>query len=150
VLLRGGIAAITLALAACGGGSGEGLDANGQPLPAGGGAPPPVPTLAPTLASIQVDVFSVSCAISGCHGGGTVQFGLSLDPGFSAGNLINVASQQDASLIRVIPGNPNGSFLIQKLEGTQTVGRRMPDFSPPLPQATIDVIRQWIANGAPP
>jgi len=146
VLLRGGIAAITLALAACGGGSGEGLDANGQPLPAGGGAPPPVPT----LASIQVDVFSVSCAISGCHGGGTVQFGLSLDPGFSAGKLINVDSQQDASLIRVIPGNPNGSFLIQKLEGTQTVGRRMPDFSPPLPQATIDVIRQWIANGAPP
>jgi len=145
VLLRGGIAAITLALAACGGGSGEGLDANGQPLSTGGAAP-----LAPTLASIQVNVFSVSCAISGCHGGGTVQFGLNLDSGFSAGNLINVASQQDASLIRVIPGNPNGSFLIQKLEGTQTVGRRMPDFSPPLPQATIDVIRQWIANGAPP
>ena len=145
MLLRGGIAAITLALAACGGGSGEGLDANGQPLSTGGAAP-----MAPTLDSIQVNVFSVSCAISGCHGGGTVQFGLNLDSGFSAGNLINVASQQDASLIRVIPGNPNGSFLIQKLEGTQTVGRRMPDFSPPLPQATIDVIRQWIQNGAPP
>ena len=143
--LRGGIAAITLALAACGGGSGEGLDQNGQPLSTGGAAP-----LAPTLASIQVNVFSVSCAISGCHGGGTVQFGLSLDPGLSAGNLINVASPQDATLIRVIPGNPGGSFLIQKLEGTQTVGRRMPDFSPPLPQATIDVIRQWIQNGAPP
>jgi hypothetical protein len=79
-----------------------------------------------------------------------VQFGLSLDAGLSAGNLINVASPQDATLIRVIPGNPSGSFLIQKLEGTQTVGRRMPDFSPPLPQATIDVIRQWIQNGAPP
>jgi len=143
--LRGGIAAITLALAACGGGSGEGLDQNGQPLSTGGAAP-----LAPTLASIQVNVFSVSCAISGCHGGGTVQFGLSLDAGLSAGNLINVASPQDATLIRVIPGNPSGSFLIQKLEGTQTVGRRMPDFSPPLPQATIDVIRQWIQNGAPP
>jgi len=143
--LRGGIAAITLALAACGGGSGEGLDQNGQPLSTGGAAP-----LAPTLASIQVNVFSVSCAISGCHGGGTVQFGLSLDAGLSAGNLINVASPQDATLIRVIPGNPGGSFLIQKLEGTQTVGRRMPDFSPPLPQATIDVIRQWIQNGAPP
>ena len=143
--LRGGVAAITLALAACGGGSGEGLDQNGQPLSTGGAAP-----LAPTLASIQVNVFSVSCAISGCHGGGTVQFGLSLDPGLSAGNLINVASPQDATLIRVIPGNPSGSFLIQKLEGTQTIGRPMPDFSPPLPQATIDVIRQWIQNGAPP
>lgn len=144
--LRGGVAAITLALAACGGGSGEGLDANGQALPTGGGAP----TLVPTLASIQVNVFSVSCAISGCHGGGTVQQGLRLDPGFSAANLINVASPQDATLIRVIPGNPSGSFLIQKLEGTQTVGILMPAFSPPLPQATIDVIRQWIQNGAPP
>jgi hypothetical protein len=143
--MRAGIAIMALALAACGGGSGEGLDQNGQPLSTGGGAP-----LAPTLASIQVNVFSVSCAISGCHGGGTVQFGLSLDAGLSAGNLINVASPQDATLIRVIPGNPSGSFLIQKLEGTQTVGRRMPDFSPPLPQATIDVIRQWIQNGAPP
>jgi len=143
--MRAGIAIMALALAACGGGSGEGLDQNGQPLSTGGAAP-----LAPTLASIQVNVFSVSCAISGCHGGGTVQFGLSLDAGLSAGNLINVASPQDATLIRVIPGNPSGSFLIQKLEGTQTVGRRMPDFSPPLPQATIDVIRQWIQNGAPP
>jgi hypothetical protein len=61
-----------------------------------------------------------------------------------------VASTQDASLIRVIPGNPDGSLLVQKLEGTQTVGIRMPAFSPPLPQATIDVIRQWIRNGAPP
>ena len=143
--MRAGIGIMALALAACGGGSGEGLDTSGQPLSTGGGAP-----LAPTLASIQVNVFSVSCAISGCHGGGTVQFGLSLDAGLSAGNLINVASPQDATLIRVIPGNPSGSFLIQKLEGTQTVGRRMPDFSPPLPQATIDVIRQWIQNGAPP
>lgn len=136
---------MALALAACGGGSGEGLDKNGQPLSTGGGAP-----LVATLASIQVNVFSVNCAVSGCHGGATVQQGLRLDPGFSAGNLINVASPQDATLIRVIPGNPGGSFLIQKLEGTQTVGIRMPAFSPPLPQATIDVIRQWILNGAPP
>ncbi len=134
-----------LVLGACGAGTGEGLDQNGRPLAAGGGPAP----LAPTLASIQANVFSVNCAIPGCHGGGTVQQGLRLDPGFSAGNLINVASPQDATLTRVIPGNPDGSLLIQKLEGTQTVGIRMPAFSPPLPQATIDVIRQWILNGAP-
>ena len=143
--MRAGIGIMALALAACGGGSGEGLDTSGQPLSTGGGAP-----LAPTLASIQVNIFSVSCAISGCHGGGTVQFGLSLDAGLSAGNLINVASPQDATLIRVIPGNPGGSFLIQKLEGTQTVGVRMPEGGPYLTQATINVIRQWIQNGAPP
>ncbi len=134
-------------LAACGGGSGEGLDANGRPLVAGTATP--VVALDPTLASIQAKVFSVNCAIPGCHGGGTVQQGLRLDPGFSAGNLINVASPRDAALIRVIPGNPNASFIIQKLEGTQTLGDRMPQFGPYLPQATIDVIRQWIQLGAP-
>ena len=145
MLLRFKIVALVLVLGACGAGTGEGLDENSQPLPPGGGGPAP---LAPTLASIQANIFTPTCAIPGCHGGGTVQQGLRLDPGFSAGNLINVASPQDPTLIRVIPGNPNGSFLIQKLEGIQTVGIQMPAFSPSLPQATIDVIRQWILNGA--
>jgi len=144
--LRGGIAIAFLILAGCGTGTGEGLDQNGLPLVGGGS---PATTLEPTLDSIQANVFSVSSAIPGCHGDGTVQFGLRLDPGFSAGNLIDVASPQDPTLIRVIPGNSNSSFLIQKLEGTQTVGMRMPAFSPPLPQSTIDVIRQWIQDGAP-
>ena len=140
------VAALALILGACGGGSGEGLDENGRPLASGSG-----PTaLQPTLASIQANVFSPSCAIPGCHGGGSVQFGLRLDPGFSATNLINVASPRDANLIRVVPGNPNASFIIQKLEGTQTLGDRMPQFGPYLSQQTIDVIRQWIQLGAPP
>ena len=142
------VTAALVTLAGCGGGSGEGLDENGRPLAAAGGGA--VSGTQPTLASIQANVFSVNCAIPGCHGGGTVQFGLRLDPGFSAGNLINVASPRDANLIRVVPGNPNASFLIQKLEGTQTLGDRMPQFGPYLSQATIDVIRQWIQNGAPP
>jgi hypothetical protein len=146
VLLRRGFAVVAVSLCACGSGSGEGLDPNGQPASTGGGANP----LAPTLASIQVNVFSVNCAVPGCHGGTAAQQGLRLDPGFSAGNLINVASPQDPTLTRVIPGNPDGSFIIRKLEGTQTVGIRMPAFSPPLPQATIDVIRQWIQDGASP
>lgn len=145
MLARCAIAVSVLTLAACGGGSGERLDENGRPLAAG---PGPV-TLEPTLASIQANVFSVNCAFSGCHGGGTVQEGLRLDPGFSAGNLINVASPREANLIRVVPGNPNASFMIQKLEGTQTLGDRMPQFGPYLSQATIDVIRQWIQLGAP-
>ena len=139
---------MALALAACGAGSGEGLDQNGQPLTGGGNAPP-VSGLAPTLDSIQTNVFNVNCAVPGCHGGTGAQQGLRLDPGFSAGNLINVHSSQDPNLIRVIPGDPDGSFLIQKLDGTQTVGSRMPDGGPYLTTATINVIRQWIQDGAP-
>ena len=144
--MREAIAIVTLALAACGAGSGEGLDQNGQPLP-GGGAPPS--GLQPTLASIQDNVFTVTCAVPGCHGGAGAQQGLRLDPGFSAGNLINVPSPRDPNLIRVVPGDPDASFIIQKLQGTQTLGDRMPDGGPYLTTATVNVIRQWILDGAP-
>jgi hypothetical protein len=139
---------MALALAACGAGSGEGLDPNGQTAAvcgtSAGAAPFP-----PTLDSIQTNVLNVNCAVPGCHGGAAAQQGLRLDAGFSAGNLVNVASPRDANLIRVIPGNPDGSFMIQKLEGTQTLGDRMPQGGPYLPQSTIDVICTWIQNGAP-
>jgi len=145
--VRAAIAIVTLALAACGAGSGEGLDQNGQP-PSGGGAPPG--GLAPTLASIQDNVFTVSCAVPGCHGGAGAQQGLRLDPGFSAGSLINVASPRDPNLIRVVPGDPDASFLIQKLQGADgLLGDRMPDGGPYLTTATVNVIRQWILDGAP-
>jgi hypothetical protein len=59
---------------------------------------------------------------------------------------VNVASSQSSSFLRVEPGNPNDSYLIRKLEGS--AGTRMPLNGTPLPQATINVIRQWITDGA--
>ena len=159
--MRSGIVVLAVTLAACGAGSGEGLDENGVPFgqaSASGCAIPATPPstpppqgapLVPTLASIQANVFSVDCAASGCHGGAASQQGLRLDPGFSFGNLVCVRVPRDPTQTRVLPGDPNNSFLIRKLEGTQTVGARMPDGGPYLQQSTIDVIRQWIANGAP-
>ena len=132
--------ALLLALAACGGG-GEDM-------------PPPAATpaagLQPTLTSIQANVFTPSCAKSLCHAGPGAQAGLRLDPGFSWGLLVNFVSSQDMMRTRVIPTDPDGSFLIQKLEGAVgIIGARMPADGPPyLQQATIDVIRQWIQNGA--
>jgi hypothetical protein len=52
------------------------------------------------------------------------------------------------SILRVAPGDPDNSYLIQKLEGTASVGVQMPEGGPPLPQDRIDVIRQWISDGA--
>src|SRR5437016_3603260 len=132
VIARPLLAAALLTLAACGG---------------GGNAPPS--GVQPTLASIQDNVFTVTCAVPGCHGGVSAQQGLRLDPGFSAGNLINVPSPRDSNLIRVVPGDPDASFLIQKLQGTQTLGDRMPDGGPYLTTAQVNVIRQWIQDGAP-
>jgi hypothetical protein len=48
----------------------------------------------------------------------------------------------------VAPGNPQNSYLIRKLEGNAAVGARMPLGAPALEQASIDVIRQWISDGA--
>jgi hypothetical protein len=134
--------ALLLALAACGGG--------GEDAPP---AAPPSPTagLQPTLASIQANVFTPSCAKSGCHMGATAPFGLRLEPGLSWQNLYLIASQ-GTSPARVIPMDPDGSFLIRKLEATMPIeGNRMPADGPPyLQQATVDVIRLWIQNGALP
>lgn len=161
--MRFELVGVFLFLAACGAGGGEGLDENGVPFGqasaaacAGAVAPPAPPPqpgdpLEPTLASIQANVFSIDCAVSGCHGGAAAQQGMRLDPGFSAGNLICVHVPRDPSQIRVLPGDPDNSLIIRKLEGgpSLTLGDRMPQGGPYLPQSTIDVIRQWIANGAP-
>ena len=67
-----------------------------------------------------------------------------------------VMSSQDPSRTRVMPANPDESFLIHKLEGmgpggAPIVGGQMPADGPPfLQQSTINVIREWIQNGAQP
>ena len=64
---------------------------------------------------------------------------------------VNAASVGKAGAIRVIPGDPAGSYLIQKLEGASgIVGERMPQDGPPfLTVGQIAIIRQWIQDGAP-
>jgi hypothetical protein len=73
---------------------------------------------------------------------------LMLNAANSYGMLVDVPSVQVPELMRVAPGNPDDSYLIQKLEGTAAVGARMPETGPPLPQDAINVIRQWITEGA--
>jgi len=131
-------AALLIALSGCGAGSGGGS----PPAPAGG--------LQPTLASIQANIFTPTCAVSGCHTGSNPVQGLRLDDGFSYGNLVGVASPYGSTIIRVVPGDPDNSFLIQKLEGTTAFGGRMPLVGCCLQQVTVDVVRQWIQDGAKP
>ena len=45
-------------------------------------------------------------------------------------------------------GNPDISYLIQKLEGTVAGSSQMPLGAAPLSQTDIDVIRLWVTNGA--
>jgi hypothetical protein len=136
--------ALCLLLAGCAG-SGEGLDANGRPLEEGDGGTLP---LTPDFASIQANVLTPVCAP--CHSGAGAPQGLRLDAANSYAALVGVPSSEVSSLLRVEPGDPDASYVVQKLEGRADVGGRMPLDQPALPQATILVIRQWIQDGALP
>ena len=92
-------------------------------------------------------MFTPDCTTSGCHSGASPPGGLNLESANSYAALVGVSSSQDAALQRVQPGDPANSYLIQKLEGTASGGQQMPPGAP-LPQSEIDVIRQWILDGA--
>jgi hypothetical protein len=48
----------------------------------------------------------------------------------------------------VTPGNAAGSLIIQKLSSIPPFGDRMPQGGPYLPDSTVQVIRNWITEGA--
>lgn len=127
------------ALSACAG-NGEGLDENGRPLEEQDD------TLQPTFSSIQSHVLTPICTT--CHSSAAAPLGLRLDEASSYALLVNAPSVQVPAVLRVQPGNPDASYLVQKLEGTAAVGARMPLGQPALPAESIAVIRQWIADGA--
>ncbi len=120
-----------------------------SPPPAGSPPPPPPPAagFGPNFSEIQASVFSPDCATSGCHAGVTPAAELNLEEASSYAMLVGIQSSQDAALQRVAAGDPDNSYLVQKLEGTASSGQQMPPGAP-LPQSEIDVIRQWITDGA--
>jgi hypothetical protein len=133
---------IALPLAGCAG-SGVGLDSNGRPVGEGGSGGG---TLTADFASIQSHVFTPIC--TACHAGAAAPQGLRLDSTNSYTLLVGVPSNEVPSLLRVRPGDPDNSYIIQKLEGHAAVGAQMPLGGPYLDAATIAAIRQWIRDGA--
>jgi hypothetical protein len=81
---------------------------------------------------------------------GTVLPGVqNLSDGGTFNAVVGVGSLEVATLKRVLAGDANNSYLIQKLEGTAASGARMPLGGPYLDQPTINQVRTWINNGAP-
>lgn len=93
-------------------------------------------------------IFTRSCAKSGCHIPATAPFGFVLEQGQAYANLVGVPSAEDPLLKRVEPGRSDLSYIIRKLEGN-ALGDRMPADGPPyLPDAEIQLIKDWIDQGA--
>lgn len=117
----------------------------------------PSPNLTPTFASVNQEIFlstdlagRVACV--GCHTnvGRNPAGGLNLAVDAHAA-LVGVPSRQRPELQLVEPGNPEGSYLIHKLDGRPgIVGVQMPRTGPPnLTTGQLQVVKRWIAIGAP-
>lgn len=130
----------------CGGGSGDSTSGgNGDPTP----EPDPPAAEEATLAQIQEDIFGAIC--TECHTGANAPQGLQLSSEQeSFDNLVNQPSSQQPDILRVDPGNPDDSYLVMKIEGHPDItGSRMPQGMPALSEDQINLIRDWITNGAP-
>ena len=117
----------------------------------------PTPNLEPTFASIQKEIFETTdvagrVACVGCHTstGRTPAGGLNLNHDVAYSSLVNIASRVKPTAIRVIPSDPENSFIVQKVEGRPgIVGLRMPFSGPPfLSAGQILILRRWIELGA--
>jgi uncharacterized protein (TIGR03118 family) len=107
-----------------------------------------------TLTQLQTQIFTPIC--SGCHTGvGTTLPGVqNLTAGHTFANVVNVASIEQPSLLRIKPNDAANSYLVKKILGAAGItGSRMPfgcgtTSDPCLDQATIDMVVTWVNQGA--
>lgn len=114
---------------------------------------PTIPQLEPTLARIQANIFSPGCALPSCHSSASQRGGLVLEAGRSYGQLVNALAENSvaraAGKLRVVPGHPEQSFLMDKLTRPGSgEGSLMPYTGAVLPDSQIEVIHAWIQQGA--
>jgi len=157
-----GAAGVAVAVLAClcigcaGGGGDSGSDGGGPKPPACTSQVPGDPisyqtNIAPILAH--------SCGLAGCHVPPIVNAGLDLTPAKAYDQIVNVDAQQVRGLKRIKPGDPDNSYLLQKITpGAAIQGVVMPNGCPGTPVAgprcllpdEIEAFRTWILECAPP
>jgi cytochrome c553 len=117
----------------------------------------PTPDLVPTFSSIQKEIFDTTdssgrLACITCHtdSGRTPAGGLVLLSGRSYQALVEQPSRFKTGAIFVVPGDPDNSYLIHKLDGAADMaGSRMPRGTGPfLTSGQMQIIRRWIELGA--
>ena len=148
---RVAVLAIGCMLTGCAGSGGGG----GQPTPTCKSQVPGNPVS--FAANIQ-PIFARSCALAGCHITPTLNGGLDMSAAHSYRQLVGVPAQQQPRVRRVKPGDPDNSYLFQKIVGASTIsGVLMPQGCPATPlngarcltPDEIDAIRTWILECAP-
>lgn len=102
-----------------------------------------------TFTRVQAEVFTPSCTFVGCHDAIGQSSGLVLTPATAYANIVSRPSTEMPQLARVQPGDPANSYLYRKITGAGITGDRMPLSRPPLDDAKIKLVRDWIRRGAP-
>jgi hypothetical protein len=103
------------------------------------------------LAWLQDNVFTPSCAaFSACHqGGATAAQGLNLESGNTETNLVNVTSRRFPDQTLVVPGDPQGSYLMIALgsyPGMLSDHGTMPPNNPLVCIEKRQAIERWIQS----
>ena len=92
-------------------------------------------------------ILTASCAISSaCHAAdGRAP---RLAAGLAHDAIVDVPAVQDSTKDFVARFSPEGSYLLDKILGVASSGTEMPPDGRPLSSAEVDVIRNWIREGA--
>jgi hypothetical protein len=94
-------------------------------------------------------ILTAKCAAGGCHGGVVPQGGINLSSGKSYASMVGVPAQQcNDGRLRVKPGDPGASYVVDKMTNTDICsGTQMPKTGL-LPSAEIQTVVDWICQGA--
>ena len=133
-----------------GGGS---TDTGGGTTDTGGGGGVDSSAIIPTWYGVQANILQPFCTL--CHAGTSPAAGLSWEVDqYDTVVTQSRLSTEINSMLEVDPTSPDTSYMIWKLRGQgpggeAIVGVRMPATGIPLDPALIDVVAQWITDGAP-
>jgi hypothetical protein len=117
----------------------------------------PTPDLQPTFSSVQSQIFETTDvagrqACVSCHTnvGHAPSGGLNLTHDVAYDQIVNGPSKERPASMYVVPGDPDSSYLVHKVEGLpDIIGRRMPFSGPPyLTDGQILILKRWITTGA--
>jgi mono/diheme cytochrome c family protein len=94
-------------------------------------------------------LFAEHC--SRCHGEKRPAAGLGLSSGADLAALVHVAAAGNDTLMLVVAGHPESSYLMMKVKGTDVImGNRMPIGAKPLSDEEVGIISEWISGLAAP
>lgn len=109
---------------------------------------------APTGPSFAKDILPIlTASCEECHNptGTAASTKLLMTKDVAYANLVNVASTEKKTYMRILPGKADSSYLYLKISQSEPpMGGQMPLYRSPLSKDKIELIKNWINSGALP